>query len=103
LRATVGGSRRRRTWPSRALRRDSRRLLLTCTTVSPPPMMSRPPGFSSGSSGIQRQLPLELPGHRQMTNPVLVHLAELEEYYPSADRFRAWFAGMSNVTIPVYA
>ena len=39
----------------------------------------------------------------KMTNPVLVHLAELEEYYPSADRFRAWFAGMSNVTIHVYA
>ena len=40
---------------------------------------------------------------RKMTNPVLVHLAEHEEYYPSADRFRAWFAGMSNVTIHVYA
>ena len=40
--------------------------------------------------------------HRKMTNPVLIHLAEHEEYYPSADRFRAWFAGMSNVTIHVY-
>ena len=40
---------------------------------------------------------------RKMTNPVLVHLAEHEEYYPSADRFRAWFDGMSNVTIHVYA
>jgi carboxymethylenebutenolidase len=39
---------------------------------------------------------------RKMTNPVLVHLAEHEEYYPSADRFRAWFEGMSNVTIHVY-
>lgn len=39
---------------------------------------------------------------RTMTNPVLVHLAEQEEYYPSADRFRAWFADMSNVTICVY-
>lgn len=40
---------------------------------------------------------------RKMANPVLVHLAEHEEYYPSADRFRAWFDGMSNVTIHVYA
>ena len=39
---------------------------------------------------------------RKMTNPVLVHLAEHEEYYPSVDRFRAWFDGMSNVTIHVY-
>lgn len=39
---------------------------------------------------------------RKMTNPVLVHLAEHEEYYPSADRFRAWFDGMGNVTIHVY-
>jgi carboxymethylenebutenolidase len=39
---------------------------------------------------------------RKMTNPVLVHLAEHEEYYPSSDRFAAWFEGMSNVTIYVY-
>ena len=39
---------------------------------------------------------------RKMTNPVLIHLAEQEEYYPSADRFRSWFDGMSNVTIHVY-
>jgi carboxymethylenebutenolidase len=39
---------------------------------------------------------------RKITSPVLVHLAEHEEHYPSAERFRAWFAGMSNVTIHVY-
>ena len=43
-------------------------------------------------------------GHadRKITSPVLVHLADHEEYYPSPDRFRAWFEGMSNVTIHVY-
>jgi carboxymethylenebutenolidase len=40
---------------------------------------------------------------RKMTSPVLIHLAEREEYYPSADRFHEWFAGMGNVTIHVYA
>ena len=39
---------------------------------------------------------------RKITSPVLVHLADHEEYYPSADRFRAWFEGVSNVTIHVY-
>jgi carboxymethylenebutenolidase len=39
---------------------------------------------------------------RKMTNPALLHLAEHEEYYPSAARFRAWFEGMNNVTIHVY-
>jgi carboxymethylenebutenolidase len=39
---------------------------------------------------------------RRMTNPVLVHLAEHEEHYPSADRFHEWFAGMGNVTVHVY-
>ena len=39
---------------------------------------------------------------RKMANPVLIHLAEREEYYPPADRFRSWFAGMGNVTIHVY-
>lgn len=39
---------------------------------------------------------------RKMTNPVLIHLAEHEEYYPPAESFRAWFEGMSNVTIHVY-
>ena len=32
----------------------------------------------------------------------LVGLAGYEEFYPSAHRFRAWFEGMSNVTIHVY-
>lgn len=39
---------------------------------------------------------------RVMANPVLIHLAEDEEYYPSADRFRGWFGSMANVTIHVY-
>jgi carboxymethylenebutenolidase len=39
---------------------------------------------------------------REVTNPVLIHLAEHEEYYPSAERFRSWFEGMSNVAIHVY-
>jgi carboxymethylenebutenolidase len=34
--------------------------------------------------------------------PVLIHLAEFEEYYPSADRFRAWFGDADNVTIHLY-
>jgi len=40
--------------------------------------------------------------NRKITSPVLVHLADHEEFYPSAHRFRAWFEGMSNVTIHVY-
>lgn len=39
---------------------------------------------------------------RRMANPVLIHLAEHEEYYPSAERFRLWFDGMRNVTIHEY-
>jgi carboxymethylenebutenolidase len=39
---------------------------------------------------------------RSFTNPVLVHLAEREEYYPPAEKFRSWFDGMSNVEIHVY-
>ena len=39
---------------------------------------------------------------RDIPNPVLIHLAEREEYYPPANEFRAWFAGMRNVEIHVY-
>ena len=39
---------------------------------------------------------------RPIAVPTLVHLAEHEEYYPSADRFRAWFGDMDNVAIHVY-
>lgn len=39
---------------------------------------------------------------RRMPNPVLIHLAEHDEYYPPSESFRSWFEGMSNVTIHVY-
>ena len=39
---------------------------------------------------------------QKIDNPVLIHLAEHEEYYPPAERFRDWFGGMSNITIHIY-
>lgn len=44
----------------------------------------------------------EFLAERPIAVPTLVHLAENEEYYPSADRFRAWFGELDNVAIHVY-
>lgn len=41
---------------------------------------------------------------REITSPVLVHVAEHEEHNPPASpaQFPSWFAGMSNVEIHIY-
>ena len=43
-------------------------------------------------------------GERDITNPVLVHVAEHEEHNPlaSPEQFPQWFAGMANVQLRVY-
>jgi carboxymethylenebutenolidase len=43
-------------------------------------------------------------GERNITNPVLVHVAEHEEHNPPAspEQFPTWFEGMSNVEIHIY-
>jgi carboxymethylenebutenolidase len=43
-------------------------------------------------------------GERDITNPVLVHVAEHEEYNPlvTPEQFPRWFAGMANVELHVY-
>lgn len=43
-------------------------------------------------------------GERNITNPVLVHVAEHEEHNPPAspEQFPRWFAGMENVELCIY-
>jgi len=55
--------------------------------------------FVLGGSGMSWQ---DEQVYELRPNDCIVHLADHEEYYPPADRFRDWFGGMSNVTIEVY-
>ena len=43
-------------------------------------------------------------GERNITNPVLIHVAEHEEHNPPAgpEQFPTWFEGMTNVRIHIY-